>query len=165
MSRQHPQKGKELAMNRATHLSLVAAALTLIITAALAQQFGPGTFDLSWNTTDGGGGRSSGPGFELSGTIGQPDAGDALSGGAITLIGGFWPGSGPLPDTCPPDIVPFPNGDGLVNVDDLLAVINGWGSCPAPPSACFADIAPVGGNGLVNVDDLLAVINGWGTCP
>jgi hypothetical protein len=52
--------------------------------------------------------------------------------------------------------------NGTVDVDDLLAVINAWGDCPAPPGTCFADIAPLGGNGVINVDDLLAVINNWG---
>jgi hypothetical protein len=58
------------------------------------------------------------------------------------------------------------NGDGTVNVDDLLAVINAWGPC-ANPNKCPADIAPPGGCGddVVNVDDLLAVINAWGPCP
>ena len=51
--------------------------------------------------------------------------------------------------------------DGIVDVDDLLAVINAWGDCPAPPGSCFEDIAPLGGNGVINVDDLLAVINNW----
>ena len=48
------------------------------------------------------------------------------------------------------------NGDGAVDVDDLLAVINAWGPCPAP---CAAD-----GNtdGVVDVDDLLIIINNWG---
>lgn len=50
------------------------------------------------------------------------------------------------------------NHDGVVNVDDLLAVINAWGPCPAPPAICPAD---VNGDGVVNVDDLLAVINHW----
>jgi len=31
---------------------------------------------------------------------------------------------------CPADIAPLPNGNGVVDVDDLLAVINGWGPCP-----------------------------------
>jgi len=57
--------------------------------------------------------------------------------------------------TCCADI----NGNGVVNVDDLLAVINGWGMAGA------ADFAPAcGGDGVVNVDDLLAVINAWGSC-
>jgi len=42
-----------------------------------------------WSTIDGGGGASSGGGFTISGTIGQPDAG-AMSGGGFTLAGGFW---------------------------------------------------------------------------
>jgi len=48
--------------------------------------------------------------------------------------------------------------DGTVNVSDLLAVINAWGSC----SGCAAD---TNHDGAVNVSDLLAVINGWGSCP
>jgi glucose/arabinose dehydrogenase len=62
------------------------------------------------------------------------------------------------------DIAP-PGGNGIVDVDDLLAVINAWGACLAPPAQCPADIAPLGppmGDGVVNVDDLLAVINNWG---
>jgi len=51
------------------------------------------------------------------------------------------------------------NGDGSVNVDDLLAIINAWGPCPGGPMICPADIT---GNGTVDVDDLLAVINNWG---
>jgi hypothetical protein len=54
-------------------------------------------------------------------------------------------------------------GNGAVDVDDLLAVINAWGNCPSPcPPHCSADIAPAGGNCIVNVDDLLMVINNWG---
>jgi len=55
---------------------------------------------------------------------------------------------------CPADIT----DDGLVNVEDLLAVISAWGVC----SGCDADL---NGDGFVNVADLLAVINGWGVCP
>ena len=50
------------------------------------------------------------------------------------------------------------NGDAMVNVIDLLAVINVWGFCPAP---CPAD---TNSDGSVNVSDLLAVINAWGMC-
>jgi alpha-tubulin suppressor-like RCC1 family protein len=65
------------------------------------------------------------------------------------------------PDTpsCPQADI---NCDGLVNVNDLLAVINAWGNCPPPPASCPADIAPPGGDGVVNVNDLLMVINNWG---
>jgi hypothetical protein len=50
--------------------------------------------------------------------------------------------------------------DGEVNIDDLLGVINAWGS----PSVLH-DIAPGCGDGNVDIDDLLAVINAWGPCP
>jgi len=47
-------------------------------------------FDLSWHSFDSGGViRSTGGDFELSGTIGQPDAG-TLAGGDFELNGGFW---------------------------------------------------------------------------
>ena len=51
------------------------------------------------------------------------------------------------------------NCDGAINVADLLAVINAWGACPAPPTLCEADIND---DGAVNVLDLLMVINNWG---
>ena len=47
-------------------------------------------FEIVRSTIDSGGVmRSTGGSFELSGTIGQPDAGN-LSGGAFQLTGGFW---------------------------------------------------------------------------
>jgi hypothetical protein len=59
---------------------------------------------------------------------------------------------------CPSDT----DGDGWTDIDDLLTVINSWGTCPQPcPSPCAADVTA---NCLVNIDDLLAVINGWGPC-
>jgi hypothetical protein len=51
-----------------------------------------GGYELSWWTVDGGGQMYSiGGGYELGGTIGQPDAG-VLTGGGYTLGGGFWRG-------------------------------------------------------------------------
>jgi hypothetical protein len=53
--------------------------------------FAQGGYDLSWWTVDGGGDTlSTGPGYSLGGTIGQPDAGPALSGPGYRLTGGFW---------------------------------------------------------------------------
>jgi len=51
------------------------------------------------------------------------------------------------------------NGDGVVNVVDLLEVVSSWGAC----AGCDADIAPhPAGDGVVNVADLLLVISHWG---
>jgi hypothetical protein len=60
---------------------------------------------------------------------------------------------------CPGDIV---GNGGDVNIDDLIAVVTGWGPCPSLPANCVGD---VNSNGLVNIDDLVVVITGWGACP
>jgi hypothetical protein len=49
------------------------------------------SYDLTWNTVDGGGGTSHGGGYGLGGTAGQPDAG-VLAAGGYSLSGGFWCG-------------------------------------------------------------------------
>jgi len=69
------------------------AALLLLVPLTLAQS--DGGYDLSWSTVDGGGGTfSTGGGYTLGGTIGQPDVG-VLAGGGYTLAGGFWSGGAP----------------------------------------------------------------------
>lgn len=93
-----------------------------------------------------------------AGTIEMQADGDAATA-SFGTVNGFQikllPGQ-----TCTGDT----NGDGEVNVTDLLAVIGAWGTCPAPcpPSTCPADI---NGDCLINVTDLLAVIGAWGACP
>ncbi|MCI0631077.1 MAG: hypothetical protein L0Y44_10550 [Phycisphaerales bacterium] len=70
------------------------------------------------------------------------------------------PKSVPGGSLCLADIAPE-NGDGMVNVVDLLGVIAQWGG----GAGSTGDIAPGCGDGIVNVTDLLAVISQWGTCP
>ncbi len=72
-------------------------------------------------------------------------------------VAGQWSGVETLCDAdpcseCPADV----NGDGEVNVNDLLAIIAEWGA-----SGGSSD---VDGNGTVDVSDLLAVIAAWGGC-
>jgi len=56
------------------------------------------------------------------------------------------------------------NGDGCVNVADLLSVRNSMGKTSGP--ALVADVAPApNGDGIVNVSDLLFVRNHLGTGP
>ena len=57
-------------------------------------------------------------------------------------------------DHCPADS----DGNGLVNVNDLLDLLAKWGLCPAP---CPEDND---GSGEVNVNDLLALLTAWVTC-
>ncbi len=76
-------------MKRKIALAVVVG-LLVVGTAALAQA--GGSFDLAWHKVSGGGGKSSGGTYELSGTAGQADAG-ALGGGGFSVAGGFWGGT------------------------------------------------------------------------
>jgi len=131
------------------------AAIGLFAASALtASAHATGGYDLTWHTIDGGGGTSTGSGFVLSGTIGQPDAG-THTGGNFELTGGFWAAGDPTPKPlCPGDL----NNDSNVNVSDLLLLLGSWGPCPAP---CSADL---NGDGTVNVSDLLMLLGVWGPC-
>jgi hypothetical protein len=56
-------------------------------------------------------------------------------------------------DDCPADV----DGSGAVDFDDVLAVLNVFGTADAN--------ADVDGSGEVDFNDLLAVLNGFGPCP
>lgn len=67
------------------------AVLGLTWVVPLAAQSG-GTFQLTWSSIDGGGGRATaGASFVLTGSVGQPDATPtaALTGGVFRLVPGF----------------------------------------------------------------------------
>ena len=84
---------------RSTGLRAVLAACLLLLAASVALAQSGGGYDLSWSTVDGGGATfSTGGGYTLGGTIGQPDAG-VLAGGGYTLGGGFWRGGAVVGDT------------------------------------------------------------------
>ena len=55
---------------------------------------------------------------------------------------------------CPGDT----NGNGVVDTDDILAVLSDWGTCQNCPG-------DVNGDGLAGVDDILVIIAAWGDCP
>jgi hypothetical protein len=109
-------------------------------------------FDLSWYTIDGGGAMwTTDRYFELSGTIGQPDAGAIMAGGAFELTGGFWVAAGPADESCPADF----DEDGDVDTTDLLHLLGCWGT------GC----GDVDGDGDTDTTDLLALLAAWGECP
>jgi hypothetical protein len=95
----------------------IVRSLALVISAAFARA----DFDLSWYTIDSGGAMwSSGGSFVLSGTIGQPDAGAVMTGGAFALTGGFWAVSG---DGAPPACIGDLNCDGIVDFGDINSFV------------------------------------------
>lgn len=61
----------------------------VLIALSWPQQLSAQNFSITWFTFDGGGGTSTGGGYALSGTVGQPEAGPA-NGGGYSLLGGFW---------------------------------------------------------------------------
>ena len=48
------------------------------------------THSIDWSKIAGGGGTSTGGVYFVSGTIGQPEAGGALTNGQYSITGGFW---------------------------------------------------------------------------
>jgi len=102
-------------------------------------------YELSWYTIDSGGGYSTGGGFELEGTVGQPDTGSQTAGG-YELRGGFWN----LPSAqC--GLLGDVNLDAVVDLDD---VANFAGLLLEPESGDAAEICAADLNGDGSVDGL-----------
>ena len=124
--------------------------LTLGIVPALLATGGvlAGDYEMTRWTIDGGGvTRSIGGNFELSGTIGQPDAGALMTGPNLELTAGFW--FRLVSDDC--------NSDGGVNLYDHADLV---GACLSGPDLypgdddclCFDQ----DGDGDVDLRDLAA---------
>lgn len=136
--------------------------LALAITAAIAIASGcrvaAANYEIAWYTIDGGGGVSASFTYEVSGTVGQPDAGSS-TGGGYELTGAFWAGTIGAVPSCPGDLY----ADGVVDVIDLLILLSRWGPCPEPcPPYCLGDINL---DCVVNTADLLILLGNWGACP
>ncbi len=121
---------------------LLTLALVLVVTKNSNAQTG-GTYDLTWSTIDGGGGRSTGGTYTLEGTIGQPDAG-LMSGGDYVLAGGFWPAT----TWC------------IVDLPDLATFCNFWLIGSGAPQGDFNN------NGRTDLHDFNHLATYWlRKCP
>jgi hypothetical protein len=110
------------------------------------------SFAILWSTIDCGGATYSSSGsLSLGGTIGQPDAGVVLTGGSLSLTGGFWrvQQAGP---PCPADL----DGNGVVDGGDLGLLLGQWGT---------AGSADFDQTGIVDGADLGVLLGAWGPCP
>lgn len=128
-----------------THPFMKIVRFTTCLALACGASAAADEWELIRSTVDGGGGmRSTGGSFELSGTIGQPDAG-SMSGGVFELTGGFW---FPLtPTDC--------NEDGAANLIDHAA----FGSCmtgPAGDVPAGCDCFDLDGSGTIDLFDFAA---------
>lgn len=74
-------------------------------------------------------------------------------------VGGIWQGISSLcgdGSICNSDCAEDLDGDGYVNVNDLLTIVGEWGLTDSE--------ADIDGSGTVDTPDLLAVIAAWGNC-
>ncbi len=125
-------------------------------------------YTIDWYTFDGGGALFSAAGaYQLSGTIGQPDAGLA-NHPTYVVYGGFW--SFTTPSACLGD----GNCDGIINwrdIDFLIAAQNdntsAWAALfPAPGPSCSIQSLDTNIDGHINwrdIDPFIALMNT--TCP
>lgn len=121
---------------------------TLVAFSAIAET---GTeYRVTRHTIDGGGVmRSTGGSFELSGTLGQPDAGVA-AGGAFELTGGFW-------FAIPPGDV---GEDGVVDLNDHRRLVECLGGPDAPVND-DCRILDIDRNGAIDMRDVAVVQRGF----
>jgi len=109
----------------------------LVCNSAFAQ------YSIDWSTVDGGGGTTSDGVYEISGTIGQPDAGNLLSGDYV-IEGGFWSDLEAVPEPAPRLTIErvFPNSAllswpapsaGFVLQECLSLVYGPWANVPVTP--------------------------------
>lgn len=125
-----------------------------VIVSALVSVPAFAQYDLSWYTIDGGGAMfTTGGSFELSGTIGQPDAG-VMVGGSFELQGGFWAGAS-APAPCLGDLT----GDGGVGLDDLAILLANYGT----PSGADPSDGDIDMDGDVDLTDLSILLSVYGT--
>ena len=106
-------------------------------------------YEIRWHTIDGGGGTSSGGTYQLTGTIGQPDA-EYLDGGPYELLGGFWVG-GPL---C------------IVNLEHFSQFAVHWLEGPCTQANNWCNGADLNREDDVTITDLTILANEWlNVCP
>jgi len=147
---------------RTLNKTAIALGLMLGLVAAPAA-LGQG-FDIDWSTVDGGGDMwTIGGDYELSGTIGQHDAGTTMTGGGYSLSGGFWfaPG-GSGPQLYPGDM----DCDGDVDFDDIdpfVLALGGQAGYEAQFPDCIWLNADCDENGGVDFDDIDAFVALIGT--
>ena len=94
-----------------TKLAILGCLLCCVSISAFAQ-----TYTIDWYKIAGGGGTSTGGTYQVSGTIGQPDASGAMTGGSYSLTGGFWSIISVVQSSGVPNLLIIPNGPNSVKI-------------------------------------------------
>ena len=132
-----------------------AALVLLVCNPAFAQ------YSIDWFTVDGGGGTTSVGAYEISGTIGQPDAGSLIAGGYV-IEGGLWGDLETVPEPGPPGLTiagvfhgivmiswPAPSTGYVLQVNTDLTTTN-WLTVTNPPIVANGEmvitVSPTVGN-------------------
>ena len=84
----------------------------LLVTPAIYAQ----PYSVDWYKIAGGGGTSTGGTYQVTGTIGQPDASGALTGGNYSVTGGFWSLISAVQMPGLPNLLIVPNGPNSVKI-------------------------------------------------
>jgi hypothetical protein len=132
-----------------TNPKILAVFVAIGLLLALAAQ---GQYAIDWQTMDGGGGTSTGGVYEISGTIGQPDAGASQQGGDVALQGGFWALIGVMQTEGAPELRIANNLDGTATLSWTMAGSDGfqlqvatvlidpdWDDVPTAPAVVGSD--------------------------
>ena len=90
--------------------------LVLLLTGLLPVLGFSQNYTIDWYKIAGGGGTSTGGTYQVNGTIGQPDASGALTGGGYSLTGGFWSIISVVQAAGVPNLVIVPNGPNSVQI-------------------------------------------------
>ncbi len=121
-------------------MPLLVGLIALVLTGAANAQYA-----IDWYVIGGGGGTSTGGGFELSGTIGQAVTAES-TGGNSDLTSGFW-----VVPPCLP-VAPDLNGDCHVDTTDLALLVACVSGADVPlPTGCQA--MDLDHDGDVDMDD------------
>ena len=125
-------------------------------------------FEIDWWTVDGGGDMwTTGGDYELSGTVGQPDAGPVMTGGDFALTGGFW-----VVPTGPTICVGDVNCDGFISFADInpfvlmLSNFTAWEQAYPGCPWQNGDVNDDGTVGFADINPFVALMtSGQGPCP
>jgi len=129
MAKRANSRNRECMMKRKVLETSRLVAILLVV--AVAQTWAQEYQITRWTVDGGGTVNSTGGAFELSGTIGQPDAGVMLSSdGTFELTGGFWFEE-------PPGDCNSTGGVNLLDYDDFVPCLSGPDAGVALGCECF----------------------------